>query len=160
MRISRHSGFTLIELMIVVVIIGVLASLSITRYTRAVDKTKYSGARIWLKKMFLSLEEFYIQNGCYPADVHPNMPPPNLCPTYLEGWPNPTQDPFNTLYDYENHSFDGKRAVGITYLGKDLRHQLQWTWACEHGKLGEIVEIPGGDDLFIIVTKNGSTCSP
>ncbi|RKZ30339.1 hypothetical protein DRQ36_05845 [bacterium] len=156
---NLSAGFTLVELMIVVVIVGVLTSLAISRYSEAVDKAKYSSARLWLKKIFLSCEEFYNQHGCYPADVNPNIAPPGLCPTFLEYWPNPTQDPFNSLYDYENHPFDGMRAVGITYLGKDLRHELGWQWGWENATVGEIIEIDGGDDLFIVIAKKVKTCT-
>ncbi len=152
-------GFTLIELMLVVVIIGILASLAISRYSAAVDKAKYSGPQLWLKRIYQALETFYAENGCYPADVNPNIAPPGLCPNYLEKWPNPVQDPFNSLFDYENHPYEGARAVGITYLGKDLRHELEWQWGWEHGKVGEIVELPGGDDLFIIVAEGVQTCN-
>ena len=68
-------GFTLIELMIVVVIIGVLSSLAIPRFSQATRKAKYSQARLHLKRMYQALTVYYADNGCYPRDTYPNIGP-------------------------------------------------------------------------------------
>ena len=56
----REKGFTLIELMIVVVIIGILAALAIPRFMRATTKSKQSEARQVLKQIY-SMQRAYRQ---------------------------------------------------------------------------------------------------
>jgi len=51
-RIHNRRGFTLIELMIVVVIIGILAALAIPRFMQATVKTKQSEAKGILKQVY------------------------------------------------------------------------------------------------------------
>jgi len=57
---KSQKGFTLIELMIVVVIIGILAALAIPRFMRATTKAKQSEAKQILKQIY-TMQQTYKQ---------------------------------------------------------------------------------------------------
>ncbi len=64
-KICKHEGFSLLELMIVVVIVGILASISLLSYSKAVRRAKLSEAKIALKQIWECNEMFYTEYGYY-----------------------------------------------------------------------------------------------
>ena len=66
-RVNRNltQGFTLIELMIVVVIIGILAAIGYPSYIEQVTKTKRSDGKVALMTVALSLESCFTQYNAY-----------------------------------------------------------------------------------------------
>ncbi len=60
---KRNLGFTLVELMIVVAVIGVLAAIAIPQYDSYVRKSKRSEAKVALNSLAQLQESFYANNG-------------------------------------------------------------------------------------------------
>jgi len=65
----NRKGFTLIELMIVVVIIGILAALAIPRFMKASAKSKTSEAQLILKQIYTMQRSYKQQFDTYGADL-------------------------------------------------------------------------------------------
>lgn len=73
---KKQKGFTLVELMIVVVIVGILASIGIPAYSDYVLRGKLTEAMTELAAMRVKLEQFYQDNrtyvgGCAAGTVAP-----------------------------------------------------------------------------------------
>jgi len=83
-------GFTLIELMIVVAIIGILAAVAIPSFTKFQDKAKASEAKANLKGYYTAAKSFFAENSTYvcdPVGEHCGFQPEagNLFYYYLDG---------------------------------------------------------------------------
>jgi type IV pilus assembly protein PilE len=74
--VSKQRGFTLIEVMIVVVIIAILAAVAIPSYTDYVTRGRVVEATAGLSDARTKMEQFFQDNRAYPTGcvVQPAMP--------------------------------------------------------------------------------------
>ncbi len=67
MKASRAKGFTLIEIMVVVVILGVLGALIIPNIIGRPDEARVTAARSDIQQIGNALELYRLDNGQYPS---------------------------------------------------------------------------------------------
>jgi len=66
-RRQAQEGFTLIEIMVVIAIIGLLATLVVQSLRGATDKAKRTKAMADIAELKTALDRYYIDNGSYPT---------------------------------------------------------------------------------------------
>ncbi len=64
-----QAGFTIIELLIVIAIIGILATLVLTNFQGAQAKGRDTVRKNDINSIYQKLEEYYNENGAYPSTV-------------------------------------------------------------------------------------------
>ena len=122
-RRSAQAGFTLIELMVVLVIIGVLAALIVPNVLDRADDARATAARTDVNNLMQALKLYKLDNQRYPSGeqglqalvARPTAQPvpPNWKP-YLEKLPN---DPWGRPYQYLNPGVKGE--IDVMSFGAD-----------------------------------------
>lgn len=70
MKGSRISGFTLIELVIVLLVVGILGTIAYPSYIDSVRKSKRASAKITLLEIANFQERFFIENNTYFGELN------------------------------------------------------------------------------------------
>ena len=69
MKVRRDVGFTLIEMMVVIVIIGVIASIAIQQYISHADKAKVDATRAIIAQVGQAVGLFKLAHNRFPEDL-------------------------------------------------------------------------------------------
>ena len=126
-RYSPQTGFTLIEILVVLAIIATLAALVGPSVFRNVGDSRVSAARSQLELFALALEQYRLDNHVYPATEQglgalrtmpaAGDPPRNWRGPYLRRVvPN---DPWGRAYVYNAPGRENTEAYDLYSLGRD-----------------------------------------
>lgn len=132
-RLKNERGFTLIELMVVVVILGILAAIAVPQFMGKTDEAKISATMTTMQGVQSTINLYYVENGKYPKAVVGATDPENIDQVLQKAniaWP--VKDGWDRNLSYGTDS--NQSAYELQSYGKD-------------GKIG------GGDDVEATNTK-------
>jgi general secretion pathway protein G len=125
-RVARFPrGFTLVEIMVVVVILGVLAVLVVPRVVGRADDARAVAAKQDVAAIMQALKLYRLDNGRYPTTEQnlaalvtkpQSQPVPSNWQKYLDKVP---KDPWGNVYHYLNPGVRGE--IDVFSLGADAQ---------------------------------------
>ncbi len=119
---KRHAGFTLLELLVVLVIIGLLVGYVGPRYFSQVGKSEIKAARAQIKALEDSLDQYRLDVGHYPSSEQ-GLAALNSAPAGEARWQGPylkkavPNDPWGNPYQYRYPGEHGE--IDLFSYGKD-----------------------------------------
>ena len=94
-------GFTLIEIIIVIIIVGILAAVGITQYSTIVERGRFAEARVRIGVMSKLAYQYYLNNGTYTGITNAEVGVDNACHST----------------DYYRYNCENWVSASVVYLG-------------------------------------------
>ena len=151
---ANRRGFTFIEILIVLIVMGILAAIAITRYVDLKHRALSARATSDLEAVRYAAYSAMYQNGDWPPDAPAGALPPAMTPHLGAGFS--FSRPEYTL-DWENLGGGGGGGaiqVGVTVTSKDPR--LVKALSQMVGNKGPFMTI-GGQLTLVIVGPDGQS---
>lgn len=110
---ARQRGFTLLEIMVVVIIIGVLAVIVVQNVLPQADKARLTAAKADIRTLASALDTYRLDNSFYPSTnqgLEALVRQPSGTPEARNWGPEPYMrklpvDPWGNSYVYSNEGF-------------------------------------------------------
>ncbi len=119
LRLPRSAGFSLIEMLAVIVLIGIVAGIVVNQVGKNVDKGKYGSGKAAVQSLSGKIEGYALDNGSPPSRLEDLTAKPGNAANWMGPYAKESdlKDPFGHAFQYkapgEHGDFD------IVFLGKD-----------------------------------------
>lgn len=108
MKKNGERGFTLIELVIVLTIMGILLTIAEPNLKRGIVRAREAVLMEDLFQMREALDQYYADNGKYPAELKDLINTQEHAKSYLRGIP---KDPFTSASDWITVAPEGEEGT-------------------------------------------------
>ncbi len=116
----RQAGFTLIEVLLVVAILGILAAVVVGNFGQHGDNARIKATRASIAAIATQVDVYQLDTGRYPSSLDnllTSSGEPNWNGPYLRGGKSSIVDAWGTPFSYKQESGSYK----IVSAGKDLQ---------------------------------------
>ena len=120
-RADRNSGFTLVEMLMVVVIIGILSAVVATKFGNKGQAARINATRASIAAIGSAVEVYQLDTGRYPASLDNLLNgsgEPNWDGPYLRGDASSIADAWGTPFSYKAASGSDYKIISA---GPDLQ---------------------------------------
>jgi len=153
MRAKQKSGFTLVEIMIVVVIVGLLATMAIPAFQRIQKSSQNARLASDLRVLSGSIEAFVMESGEYPEDSGSGEIPEGLEGYVKVGLWNKGPS-IGGVWDVELNSFGITSAIGVHRFTVSDEQLLQFDADYDDGNLASgLFRKLAGDRYYYVVAE-------
>jgi len=117
---TRRAGFTIIELLMVLIIIGLLAGLGLMKYIDLKATARTSALAGDVRSIELAVLNYYADFETWPAETGAGAVPTGLA-SFLPGGLNTSFDRQFYMLDYQNISLGGASLIGVAITSTDAK---------------------------------------
>lgn len=117
--VRGQSGFSLLEMLAVIVLIGIVAGIVVNQVGKNVDKGKWNAGKAQVSKLAMSIEAYALDNGGPPEKLEDLITKPANAPNWKSGYAKESdlKSPFGNAFEYKKPGEHGD--FDIVFLGKD-----------------------------------------
>ncbi len=118
---ARQAGFTLLEMLAVIVLLGIVATIVVRQVGGNVDKGKYGAGKAQLASLSMKVDSYALDVGAPPASLEQLLHKPAAAGAWAGPYAKPSDllDPFGHPFEYQAPGKHG--SFDLVFLGQDGR---------------------------------------
>ncbi|NII12070.1 type II secretion system major pseudopilin GspG [Oleiagrimonas sp. C23AA] len=115
---TQH-GFTLLEMLAVIVLIGIVGAIVVSQVGKNVDKGKYGAGKAQLTTLGQKIENYALDNGSPPPKLDDLVNKPSDAPNWMGPYAKPSElkDPWGHAFGYRAPGEHG--SYDLIFYGQD-----------------------------------------